>query len=56
VNEHATALPEPPSSLAGRDYLRARDLNAQELDGLLGAWLRTVCHARVHSETGQAPQ
>jgi putative transposase len=28
----------------------------EELDGLLGAWLRTVYHARVHGETGQAPQ
>jgi putative transposase len=27
-----------------------------ELNGLLGAWLRTVYHARVHGETGQAPQ
>jgi ornithine carbamoyltransferase len=35
VNEHATALPEPPPSLAGRDYLRARDLSAEELGGLL---------------------
>jgi ornithine carbamoyltransferase len=36
VNEHATtALPEPPASLAGRDYLRARDLSREELDGLL---------------------
>ena len=31
-----------------------RDL--EELNGLLGAWLRTVYHARVHGETGQAPQ
>jgi len=28
-------LPEPPPSLAGRDYLRARDLSAEELGGLL---------------------
>jgi putative transposase len=28
----------------------------EELNGLLGAWLRTVYHARVHGETGQAPQ
>jgi len=28
----------------------------EELDGLLGAWLRSVYHARIHSETGQAPQ
>jgi len=27
-----------------------------ELNSLLGAWLRTVYHARVHGETGQAPQ
>jgi putative transposase len=27
----------------------------EELNGLLAAWLRTVCHARPHSETGQAP-
>src|SRR6266699_3387157 len=28
----------------------------EELDGLLGAWLRGVYHARIHGETGQAPQ
>jgi putative transposase len=28
----------------------------EELNGLLDAWVRTVYHARVHSETGQAPQ
>jgi putative transposase len=28
----------------------------EELNALLGAWLRTVYHARPHSETGQAPQ
>ena len=28
----------------------------EELNGLLGAWVRKVYHARVHSETGQAPQ
>jgi len=27
----------------------------EELNGLLAAWLRTVCHARPHSGTGQAP-
>jgi putative transposase len=27
----------------------------EELNGLLAAWLRTVYHARPHSETGQAP-
>jgi putative transposase len=28
----------------------------EELNGLLDAWVRTVYHARVHSETGEAPQ
>lgn len=28
----------------------------EELNGLLEAWFRTVCHARVHSETGETPQ
>jgi putative transposase len=28
----------------------------EELNGLLEAWVRTVYHARVHSETGQSPQ
>jgi putative transposase len=28
----------------------------EELNELLGAWLRTVYHVRAHSETGQAPQ
>ena len=28
----------------------------EELNGLLGAWLRTVYHARVHTETGETPQ
>jgi putative transposase len=27
-----------------------------ELNGLLGAWLRTVYHARIHGETGETPQ
>jgi putative transposase len=27
-----------------------------ELSDLLGHWVRTVCHQRVHTETGQAPQ
>src|SRR5207244_2045675 len=27
----------------------------EELNGMLAAWLRTVYHARPHSETGQAP-
>jgi ornithine carbamoyltransferase len=35
VNDHAADLPEPPASLAGRDFLRARDLSRTELDGLL---------------------
>jgi ornithine carbamoyltransferase len=35
VNDHAIALPQPPASLAGRDFLRARDLSRAELDGLL---------------------
>jgi putative transposase len=33
---------------------RVKDLD--ELNALLGAWLRTVYHARIHAETGQAPQ
>jgi hypothetical protein len=28
----------------------------EELNGLLEAWVRTVYHARVRSETGQSPQ
>ncbi len=28
----------------------------EELNGLLDAWVRTVYHARVHSETGETPQ
>ena len=28
----------------------------EELNGLLEAWVRTVYHARVHSETGETPQ
>ena len=32
---------------------RVKDLD--ELNELLGAWLRTVYHARAHGETGQAP-
>jgi putative transposase len=27
-----------------------------ELDDLLDRWVRAVCHARAHSETGEAPQ
>jgi ornithine carbamoyltransferase len=48
VNDHATPLPEPPPSLAGRDYLRARDLTRDELEGLLalGAALKAAQAAR----------
>jgi putative transposase len=28
----------------------------EELNDLLDRWVRTACHAQVHSETGQAPQ
>jgi putative transposase len=28
----------------------------EELNGLLDAWVRSVYHARVHSETGETPQ
>jgi ornithine carbamoyltransferase len=49
VNDHATALPDPPASLAGRDYLRARDLSRAELDGLLdlGLALKAAQKARI---------
>jgi ornithine carbamoyltransferase len=49
VNDHAVALPEPPASLAGRDFLRARDLTRAELDGLLelGIALKAAQKARV---------
>jgi ornithine carbamoyltransferase len=42
-------LPEPPASLAGRDFLRARDLSRAELDGLLdlGLALKSAQQARV---------
>jgi ornithine carbamoyltransferase len=42
-------LPEPPTSLAGRDYLRARDLSRAELDGLLdlGLALKAAQKARL---------
>jgi ornithine carbamoyltransferase len=48
VNDHAAALPEPPASLAGRDFLRARDLSRPELDGLLelGLALKAAQKAR----------
>jgi putative transposase len=46
------------AEVTGDDAYPARHLvkDLEELNGLLGAWLRTVYHARVHSETGQAPQ
>jgi ornithine carbamoyltransferase len=49
VNDHAAALPDPPASLAGRDYLRARDLSRAELDGLLdlGLALKATQKARI---------
>ncbi|MDX6562769.1 MAG: ornithine carbamoyltransferase [Gaiellales bacterium] len=48
MNDHATPLPDPPTSLAGRDYLRARDLTRAELDGLLdlGIALKAAQKAR----------
>jgi ornithine carbamoyltransferase len=49
VNDHAAALPDPPASLAGRDYLRARDLSRAELHGLLdlGLALKATQKARI---------
>jgi ornithine carbamoyltransferase len=49
VNDHATTLPEPPPTLAGKDFLRARDLSGVELDGLLalGVALKAEQKARV---------
>ena len=49
MNDHAAALPDPPASLAGRDYLRARDLSREELDGLLdlGLALKAAQKARI---------
>ena len=46
------------AEVTGDDTCPARHpvKDLDELNGLLGAWLRTVYHARVHSETGQAPQ
>ena len=48
MNDHATPLPEPPPTLAGRDFLRARDLSRVELDGLLtlGMALKAAQKAR----------
>jgi ornithine carbamoyltransferase len=48
VNDHASPLPEPPASLAGRDFLRARDLSRAELDALLelGIALKAAQQAR----------
>jgi len=52
VNDHAISLPEPPPSLAGSDYLRARDLTRAELDGLLalGVALKAALKARASHE------
>ena len=49
MNDHANGLPAPPASLAGRDFLRARDLSREELDGLLdlGLALKAAQHGRV---------
>jgi ornithine carbamoyltransferase len=49
VNDHANGLPAPPASLAGRDFLRARDLSREELDGLLdlGLALKAAQHGRL---------
>ena len=49
MNDHAIPLPEPPASLAGRDFLRARDLSRRELDGLLelGVALKAAQAARI---------
>lgn len=48
MNDHAYPLPAPPASLAGRDFLRARDLARAELDGLLalGVALKAAQKAR----------
>ena len=48
MNDHAINLPDPPASLAGSDYLRARDLTRVELDGLLalGVALKAAQKAR----------
>jgi len=47
-----------PAEVTGDEQHPARHpvKDLEELDGLLGAWLRGVYHARIHSETGQAPQ
>jgi len=49
VNDHANGLPAPPASLAGRDFLRARDLSRAELDGLLdlGLALKAAQQERI---------
>jgi putative transposase len=46
------------AEVTGDDARPARHpvTDLEGLNGLLGAWLRTVYHARVHTETGQAPQ
>ena len=52
MNDHANSLPEPPASLAGRDFLRARDITRAELDGLLalGIALKAAQKARQPHE------
>ena len=52
MNDHADSLPEPPASLAGRDFLRARDITRAELDGLLalGIALKAAQKARQPHE------
>ncbi len=44
--------------VAGDDRHPARHpvSSLEELNGLLDSWVRTVYHARVHSETGETPQ
>jgi putative transposase len=46
------------AEVTGEDTCPARHPvgDLEGLNGLPGAWLRTVYHARVHTETGQAPQ
>jgi putative transposase len=40
----------------GDDPARHPVAGLEELNGLLDSWVRTVYHARVHSQTGQTPQ
>ena len=44
--------------VAGDDRHPARHpvSSLEELNGLLDSWVRSVYHARVHSETGETPQ